>query len=116
MPPKRPQMSVRPNEVPRSRPMEVLVASADAETFISLTEVVVKKGLIPVCCSTLSEAQSIFLRHPIGLVLSDYRLPDGDFHDVLAVVKPRASRVPVIITCRTIDPIEYLDTLSSVMS
>jgi len=97
-----------------SWPLETLVASADVEICVSLTEVLVKNGLIPVCCSTLNETQRVLLRHPICVVLSDYRFPDGDFHDVLAAVAASASRVPVIIiACRPIDSIEYLNAMSA---
>jgi DNA-binding NtrC family response regulator len=98
---------------PMFRPLEALVADADVETCGSLTEVLLRNGLIPVCCSTLNEAQSILLRHSICLVLSNYTFPDGDFHDVLAAVEGSASRVPVILTCRTIDSTKYLDAMSS---
>jgi len=96
-----------------SSSFEGLVASADVETCVRLTEMLVNNRLIPVCCSTLGEARSMLLRHRICLVSSDYRFPDGDFHDVLPAVEASASRVPVILTSRTIDSIEYLDAMSS---
>jgi DNA-binding NtrC family response regulator len=96
MPPRNFQMSGR-QRGPMSGPVEALVVSTDVHTSVSLTEGLLKNGLIPVCCSTLSEAQGILLRHPICLVLSDDRFPDGDFHDLLATVEASPSRAPVII-------------------
>jgi DNA-binding NtrC family response regulator len=112
MPRKNPDATLD-EEAPMSLPFEVLVASADVETCVGLTEMLVKNQLIPVCCSTLGEARSMLLQHRICLVLSDYRFPDGDFHDVLIAVEASASRVPVIITSGTINTIEYLDAMSS---
>jgi DNA-binding response OmpR family regulator len=97
---------------PKCRPLEALIVSADVETCVSLREVLLRNRLIPVCCSTLSEAEIALLQHPICFVLSDYIFPDGDFHDALAAVEESASRVPVIIICRTTDSIRYLEALS----
>jgi DNA-binding response OmpR family regulator len=99
-------------ESPMFRPLEALVISADVETCASLREVLLRNHSIPICCSTLSEAQIALLRHPICFVLSDYIFPDGDFHDALAAVKGSASRVPVLIVCRTLDSIRYLEAMS----
>jgi DNA-binding response OmpR family regulator len=99
-------------ESPMFPPLEALVISADVETCASLRELLLRNHLIPICCSTLSEAQIALLRHPICLVLSDYIFPDGDFHDALAAVEGSASRVPVLIVCRTLDSIRYLEAMS----
>lgn len=53
-----------------------------------------------VSCSTLSEAQTVILRHPICLVFSDYCLVDGDIHHVFVVLGRSAAHVPVIVICR----------------
>lgn len=96
-----------------SWPVEVLVASADAETRLSLTDLLAKDGLNPVFCSSLSEAQEVLVRQPICLVFSDYRLPDGDFHDVLYEVKRNSSSVPVVVINRVGDWHQYLNVLKS---
>jgi DNA-binding response OmpR family regulator len=93
-------------------PLEALVISADVETCASLREVLLRNHLVPICCSTLSEAQIALLHRPICFVLSDYIFPDGDFDDALAAVEGSASRLPVIIVCRTLDSIRYHDAMS----
>jgi DNA-binding response OmpR family regulator len=98
-------------ESPKFRPLEALIISADVETCASLREVLLRNHLIPICCYTLSEAQIALLRHPICFVLSDYIFPDGDFHDALAAVEGSASRIPVMIICRTLDSIRYLEAM-----
>jgi DNA-binding NtrC family response regulator len=93
-------------------PLEVLVATADAGTRRSLADLLGKGGLSPVICSTVSQAHEILIRQPICLVFSDYRLPDGDFRDVLNEVKRSSSSVPVIVTNRIGDDWdEYLNVL-----
>jgi CheY-like chemotaxis protein len=99
-------------ESPKFRPLEALIISADVGTCVGLREVLLRNHLIPLCCSTLSEAETALLQHPVCFVLSDYIFPDGDFHDALAAVEGSASRVPVIIVCRTMDSVRYLETMS----
>lgn len=96
-----------------SWPLEVLIASSDSNARLTLTDLLAKEGLGPVFCSSLSEAQDALAREPICLVFSDYRLPDGDFRDVLFEVKRRSPSVPVIVTNRTGDWHEYLNVLKS---
>jgi len=96
-----------------SWPLEVLVASADAQTRLNLADLLAKDGLSPVFCSSLSEAQDVLARQPICLVFSDYCLPDGDFRDVLCEVKRSSSSVPVVVINRVGDWHQYLNVLNS---
>lgn len=94
-------------------PLEVLVATADADIRRSLADLLAECGLSPVVCSSLGEAQSILVRQPICLVFCDYRLPDGDFRDVLYQVKRSASSIPVVVCNRMGDRREFLNALKS---
>jgi DNA-binding NtrC family response regulator len=94
-------------------PLEVLIATADAEVRRSLTDLLAESGLSPVLCSSLSEAQSILVREPICLVFCDYHLPDGDFRDVLYEVRRHAPSVPVVVSNRLGGCHQFLNVLQS---
>jgi two-component system, NtrC family, nitrogen regulation response regulator NtrX len=94
-------------------PLEVLIATADADVRRSLTDLLAENGLSPVLCSSLSEAQSILVREPICLVFCDYHLPDGNFRDVLYEVRRHAPSVPVVVSNRMGGCHQFLSTLKS---
>jgi DNA-binding NtrC family response regulator len=94
-------------------PLEVLIATADADVRRSLTDLLAENGLSPVLCSSLSEAQSILVREPVCLVFCDYHLPDGDFRDVLQEVKRHARSVPVVVSNRMGGCHQFLSVLKS---
>jgi len=81
-------------------PLEVLIVSTDGYTRLRLAEMLAGERLSAVSCATLSEAQTILLRHPICLVFSDCRFADGDIHGVFGAVGRSAANVPVIVVCR----------------
>jgi DNA-binding NtrC family response regulator len=94
-------------------PLEVLIATADAEVRRSLTDLLAESGLSPVLCSSLGEAQSILVREPVCLVFCDYHLPDGDFRDVLYEVRRHAPSVPVVVSNRMGGCHQFLNVVKS---
>lgn len=94
-------------------PLEALIVSNQEEVRRTFNELLTRIGLGAVFCSLLSDVEEVLSIHPICVVFSDYRLPDGDFRAVLEKVDRSAARVPVVITSRIGSWTQYMEVLKS---
>ena len=89
-------------------PVQVLVASSDAEACKALGNVLVECDLEPFFCSTVCETLTILAQKTMGLVICEASLADGHFRHVLKAVQVLRSNIPVIVTLRLANIPEYL--------
>lgn len=94
-------------------PLEALIVSHEEDVRYTFNELLTSIGLDAVFCSSLSDLEEVLSIHPICVVFSDYRLPDGDFRAVLEKVDRSAARVPVVIMSRIESWARYLEVLKS---
>jgi DNA-binding NtrC family response regulator len=88
-----------------------LVISASAETRDVLLTTLTGNALVPIFCSSLSEAREHIDRDDVSIVLCDDCLPDRGLEKVVADVDKRHRPVPVIATSKTGEWNEFLKAL-----
>jgi DNA-binding NtrC family response regulator len=76
----------------------VAVVSADRGHWEKLSAIVSSCGLRPVQCQTLAAAGELFVQEHFRLVLCEDVLPDGNFRQLIALLRETpAWRMPVIV-------------------
>lgn len=76
---------------------KILVVEDDAAFGAMLKAWFEKNGYHPLLCSSLTSAKQALTNHPVHLVLSDMRLPDGDGIMLLQWIKEQNRTTPLII-------------------
>ena len=75
---------------------QVLVISPEAEHHEKINVAIHRCGLSSFGCKKLDEARNYLAKQKFGVVLWHDTLPDDDFRDVVAAVKP----TPVVVLSR----------------
>lgn len=89
-----------------------LVVSSDEKVQQDLADIVTRCGLIPFRAFTVGESRRILARQEIGLVVSDDRLIDGTYEDLLAAAKVTRTAPLVIVVSMTGDWPDYFRATS----
>jgi DNA-binding NtrC family response regulator len=91
-----------------SRPCQVMIASSNSENCETVAGVFSRRGVDPVCVSTVDQCRQIFNKQAISLVVCDFQLSDGRYSDVLAAAAAFAKKMPkVVVMSRLIKFREY---------
>lgn len=90
---------------------DVLVVSSDLEGRRSLSDMLGRQGLDPICSPTIAESLGILFRQPVGLVFCDRNLSDGTYKDLLAALRSSTPRARVVVISRHGDWDENLESM-----
>lgn len=96
-----------------SKPISILVVSSEIRSRNSLTDILNRGGWKTTCASTLGECEEVFANQMVDLVFCDRSLADGTYRDILAMVRSKSLRVPLVVTSRLADWEEYLEALDN---
>jgi DNA-binding NtrC family response regulator len=88
-----------------------LIASSDEEVRRSLTDILVQCELAPLFSSTVAESRRVLSRRKVFIVLCHNFLIDGEYGDIVKMVRQSDTSVPVIVVSRTGDWPEYLTAI-----
>jgi len=91
----------------------VLFVSPSTEDARALTEMLKPISVPLVHAASLSQARSRLDRETFGTILTEARLPDGTWNDVLALSRGRNSRCTVLVTDPGADTRLWIDALES---
>lgn len=86
---------------------QVLVISPEAEHHEKITVAMHRCGLNSFSCKKFDEARNYLAKQKCSVVLCHDTLPDGDFRDVVAAVKP----TPVVVLSRFAEWDHYIAAL-----
>ncbi|AUH50681.1 hypothetical protein CXB49_07630 [Chromobacterium sp. ATCC 53434] len=77
----------------------VLIVDDSLTVRADLEEAFVERGIATIACASLAEARAAMARQPIGLMVLDVMLPDGDGIDLLREVRATAggASLPVLV-------------------
>lgn len=92
-------------------PAQALVISASEENGAALSAALVFAGLVPVICSSTAQACKLIEGNNIGIIFCDDCLPGYGLEKVVAEVRKRSNRIPVVATSRTGEWAEFLEAL-----
>jgi DNA-binding NtrC family response regulator len=92
-------------------PWEILIVSSDLESRRSLTAILGRQGLDPICASTITESIDLLSRESVGLAFCDQHLSDGDYRDFLAARDNLKSKLRVVVSSRCGNWDEYLEAM-----
>jgi two-component system, NtrC family, response regulator AtoC len=76
---------------------KVLVVEDEAYVRESLAEILRERGYEAVVAATLAEGISLLATLPVDVVLTDFRLPDGDGLELVRQARELAPEVPVVV-------------------
>ncbi|MGB9480315.1 MAG: hypothetical protein WBS21_18115 [Candidatus Acidiferrum sp.] len=85
----------------------VLVISPDTEHYEQISATMNKCGLSSFGCKKFDEARNVLAKGKFSIVFCYDTLPDGDFRDVVAAVKP----TPVVVLSRFAEWDHYIAAL-----
>ena len=92
---------------------QVLVISTSKENREALSAALASFGLLPVLCSSMTEACKFIECEDICIVFCDDCLPDGGLGNAVAYAGNRQRPIPVIGVSRTGEWDEYLEALQT---
>lgn len=81
----------------------VAIITGELDHWETLSSVVSNCGFRPVHCETLSSAAQMLARHRFRTVLCEDALPDGDFRELLHLVKDSGVSRPAVIVISRLD-------------
>jgi len=93
--------------------LTALVASSDSKMLHELIEMVVHCGLSCFPASTVAETRQILDQQEVCLVVSDDRMIDGNYEDILIEAARLRPNVPVVVVSPTGDWSDYLKAISA---
>lgn len=80
--------------------LQALVAFSDSEHSQIVAVFLGHCGLIPVLCSSLTEAQILLRRESIRLVICEEQLSDATFRDLAQAISQLRSGLPLVVFSR----------------
>jgi len=89
----------------------VLLVSPNSELREQLARWLKKAGLRTLCSVTVGGALQKLARAPVGLLLCEAELPDGNFRDLLRHVNRSGAAVPVVVLSPSDDCEPYLSAM-----
>jgi DNA-binding NtrC family response regulator len=92
-------------------PWQVVIASCDVEERRAMCNILAKQGLDPIPASTVRECSKIMDRESVGLIFCAHSLVDGDYRDLLLVVRVGGCKIRVVLTTRLTNWDEYLEAM-----
>jgi DNA-binding NtrC family response regulator len=92
-------------------PWQVVIASCDVEERLAMRNILAKQGLDPISASTVRECTEIVGQETVGLIFCAHSLSDGDYRDLLLVVRVGGRKIRVVLTTRITDWDEYLEAM-----
>jgi DNA-binding NtrC family response regulator len=93
------------------KPVQILVVSSEFTNCDVLKDIINREGWKMSCSSTVRECREVLANENIDLVLSDRRLADGTYRDVLVIMRLLRPHIHMIVTSRLADWDEYLEAL-----
>ena len=75
-------------------PWQVVIASCDVEERRAMCNILAKQGLDPIPASTVRECSKIMDQESVGLIFCAHSLVDGDYRDLLLVVRVGGCKIP----------------------
>jgi DNA-binding NtrC family response regulator len=97
---------------PQEKPFAVLVVGGFDTELIALLGILNDADWTLYWNTSRADAVETLRRRPVGVVLCDRDLPDGDWKDVLAASTSLASPPPVIVTARFANERLWAEVLS----
>lgn len=90
---------------------EVLIASPDLESRRMLREILVGKGLDPICSSSAEETRNVLTERTIPLVFCEEVFLDDGLRGLLSAATPGNSKTKLVVTSRADSWHLYLQSL-----
>ena len=90
-------------------PWRIVIASSDSNQLGTLTEILKRYGLGPICISTVGECRDVLAKETVGLVFCDHNLADGNYRDLIKAARSLNSRARFVVTSRQADWCEFLE-------
>jgi ActR/RegA family two-component response regulator len=106
-------MAKAPNALQPETPVawKIVIISSDSNHLNTLTEILKRQELGPVCASTVSQYRDVLSKNPVGLVFSDPTLADGDYRDVINASRSVGSNARIVVTSRQANWPEFLEAI-----
>jgi len=92
---------------------EVLFISPSADDARTVSEMLSRVGILFVHAQNLNQARNMLEARTFGAVLTEARLPDGGWQDVMRLVGRIKRRVAVVVTDMLADARFWADVLES---
>lgn len=89
----------------------VLIASTDFENRRAVASILKSEGWNTMTVAKVSDCLDALSREPFDLIFCDCRLTDGNYNDLLKIVKLRHFDADVVVMSRLADWEEYLEVL-----
>ena len=80
--------------------LQTMVVSSDLENRRTLSTILMRLGLDPICISTVKECREMLDRACTGLIFCDRYFVDGNYRDILAASRSSKGQPCVVLTCR----------------
>lgn len=75
----------------------VLVVDDEADLLMTYRRLLQRRGYVVITVSTRTDAMAVVRSNPLGLVIADLKLPDGDGLDIVRAARAAPSPPPVIV-------------------
>lgn len=75
----------------------VLVVDDEADLLMTYRRLLQRRGYAVITVSTRTDAMAVVRSTPLGLVIADLKLPDGDGLDIVRAARAAPSAPPVIV-------------------
>lgn len=89
----------------------VAIISADARHWEELSCLVAACGLHPVRCKTLAALNQVIRQEPFRLAICDEEFPDGNYRELITILKRLKRSLPVVVVSPFDDSKSYLDAM-----
>lgn len=96
-----------------NKPISILVVSSEIRSRNSLTDILNRECWKTICASAVGECDELLANQTVDLVFCDRGLSDGTYRDILAMMRSKSLRVPLVVTSRLADWEEYLEALDN---
>jgi two-component system response regulator AtoC len=90
---------------------QILVVSSELEHRRKLNDILHKEGYETICASRVSECEQALQTQNVALIFCDRRLSDGNYRDIISILRASNQQPRVVVTSRLADWDEYLDAL-----
>jgi ActR/RegA family two-component response regulator len=100
--------SLRPETPPA---WEIVIISSDSNHRSTLTEILKRQELEPLCISTATQYRDVLSKQPVDLVFCDPKLSDGDYKCVIDVARSLGSKARIVVTSGQANWPEFLEAM-----
>ena len=92
---------------------QIVVASLDIESRLTLANILARLGLDSIGTSTVNECRMMLAKENVRLVFCDRDLADGNYRDVVAVSRSTKRQPSVVLTGHKGNSDEYHEAIGS---